>query len=196
MRKMRFAIFAKKPAIGINHSRSVVVDSRSINLVNGNDEHHSQSAGGLHHQLNRGTIGNLFRDVIPTHLLFRWKIRSIEKFLHAENLNTSSRGLFNERHVFIDHCRANGARIGTPVVGTGRLNESRFDDSWHRGGRFDYRMRLVAAHLSEIPSPRRFKDARVGHLAHINSTAISSATSFPSRVKKIRSSLRVMSPPF
>ena len=41
MREMGFAIFAKKPAIGINHSRCVVVDSRSINLVNGNDEHHS-----------------------------------------------------------------------------------------------------------------------------------------------------------
>lgn len=184
MREMRFAIFAKKPAIGIDHRRSVVVDSRSINLVNGNDEYHTQSASGLHHQLNRRAVRNLFRDVIPTHLLLRWKIRAIEKFLHAENLNSFSGGHFNERHVFIDHCRANGARIGTTVVGTGCLNESGFNDSWHRGGRFDYRMRLDAAHLSEIPSPRRFKDARAGHLPYINSTAISSATSFPSLVKK------------
>src|SRR5579871_6086428 len=97
------AIFSEVAPVGIDYRGSVEIHARHMFFVNGNDHDHFVFGCDFLHQLGRWAVGYALGQFIPASILFRAKIRSIEKFLQTENLRFLSRGLLDQLHVFVDH---------------------------------------------------------------------------------------------
>jgi hypothetical protein len=131
VRDVVLAILAQVLAIRIDYRGSVVVDTRDLFFVDGDDNYHAVFLGDFLHQAHSRTIGNLFDCLVPASLLLSTKVGSGKNFLHAENLDALFRGLLDKTHVLFDVQSFDfiNRHIGSSSVGT--LDKSAFDGAWH-----------------------------------------------------------------
>jgi hypothetical protein len=55
------------------------------------------------HRLDRRAVGNAFDHLVPTRLLFRAEVRSVEQLLQAQQLDAAPARLRDERQVLLEH---------------------------------------------------------------------------------------------
>ena len=57
----------------------------------------------LLHEPRGRAVGHALRQFVPARVLFRTKIRPVEKLLQAEDLRLLARGLLDQLQVLVDH---------------------------------------------------------------------------------------------
>src|SRR5579862_7424483 len=97
MRDVVLAVFAEEFAVGIDHSRCVVIGARSLFFVDRHHDHHAVLFSELLHQLRRRTVRHALRRFIPFDFLFAAEVRTVENFLHAQHLHAFFRRLRDEQ---------------------------------------------------------------------------------------------------
>src|SRR6185503_2577087 len=102
MRNVIFTVLAQIFSVGVDYSRSVVIDAGDFFLINRHDDYHAMMLGDFLHQPNSWTIRDLLHRFIPTCLLFSAKVGGCEDFLHTKNLHTLVGRLLDEAQVFLD----------------------------------------------------------------------------------------------
>ena len=103
VRDVVLSVFSKIAAIGVDHRRSVEIQSRHLLFINRNYDHHAMFGRDFLHQLSCGTIRHALGKLIPTRVLFRAKVRTIKEFLQTQDLCPLFRRLINQLQMLVDH---------------------------------------------------------------------------------------------
>src|SRR5439155_6896343 len=133
MRDVVFPVLAEVTAVGVDHRRGVVVDTRHLALVDRHDHHHLVLLGELLHALDRRTWNRL-GDVAPLGVLTGTEVWAVEDFLQAEDLDAFFACFLYIRKVLLLHRRADLRDGGVRVVDRIRHLDEAADDfsSYHR----------------------------------------------------------------
>src|SRR5579863_1466341 len=103
VRDMVLAILAQIAPVSVDHRRGVEINSGHLFFVNRNHNHHAMFSCDFLHHAYRRAIGNALGEFVPARILFRTKIRAVEKLLQAQDLCFLSRCLFDQLQVLVDH---------------------------------------------------------------------------------------------
>src|SRR5258708_22436527 len=133
MRNVVLAVFSEVASVGINHGRGVEIDAGHFHFVHRNHQHHAVTPRQTLHALDRRPFGNALGEFVPARLLLGAEIRTVEKFLQAENLHLALGGVANQTLVLGDHLFLDLSQrelFRRPF--TARLNQATTDYTRHR----------------------------------------------------------------
>jgi hypothetical protein len=127
-------VFAKVRAVGVDDSGRVVIDPRTVLLVQRDDDDHLVLLRDLLHEPRGRPVRNALHGVVPSRALLGTEVRAGEDLLHAQDLNPLATGLLDEAHVLREVRLADGLELLGGTAGVDGLNEAALYDAWHRSG--------------------------------------------------------------
>ena len=133
LRDVHLAELAEVRAVRVDDGRRVVVDAGQVFLIHRHDEDDAVLLRQARHELRRRAARDWLSHGVPMSLLFGAEVRAIKELLQADDLAALARGLFDERHVFVNHRLLDRLERRRALVCDARLDQSAPNYSSHKG---------------------------------------------------------------
>src|SRR5215471_17176487 len=144
VRNVVLAVFAQIAAVGVDDCRRVEVHTGHVLFVNRNNHHHFVLRRNLLHESNRRPFGNRFGQLVPAFILLCAEIRTIEKFLQAQDLRFLASSLFDQLKVLVDHRLPDLRERAVGVERVCGLNQGAADIARHKSSNSTVEERTIA----------------------------------------------------